>query len=77
MAQDGWKSGLSAAQLTKVEAIQSENERLQKEASQKKLMLENVEQELDRQKRKVNDCGAMSRCPFNFMVVGLGWGEKT
>ena len=53
LGQEGWKSGLSAAQLAKVDAIQTENERLAKEVSQKKLKLENVEQELEREKRKV------------------------
>ena len=55
MAQDGWKSGLTAVQLTKVEALQTDCERLQKEAAQRKLMVENQEQELERQKRKVSD----------------------
>ena len=55
MAQDGWKSGLTAVQLSKVEALQTDCERLQKEAAQRKLMVENQEQELERQKRKVSD----------------------
>ena len=55
MAQDGWKSGLTAVQLSKVEALQTDCERLQKEAAQRKLMVENQEQELERQKRKVGD----------------------
>ena len=55
MAQNGWKSGLTAVQLSKVEALQTDCERLQKEAAQRKLMVENQEQELERQKRKVSD----------------------
>ena len=61
MSQDGWKSGLTPVQLTKVEALQTGFERMQKEAAQKKLMVENQEQELERQKRKVSVPGVRSQ----------------
>ena len=64
MAQDGWKSGLTPVQLSKVEALQTDCERLQKEAAQKKLMVENQEQELERQKRKVNERNIQGYCKF-------------
>ena len=48
-------------QLTKVEALQTGFERMQKEAAQKKLMVENQEQELERQKRKVSVPGVRSQ----------------
>ena len=79
MAQDGWKSGLTAVQLSKVEALQTDCERLQKEAAQRKLMVENQEQELERQKRKVSDlrlpytnltalCGLMSTLAVDYFL---------
>jgi hypothetical protein len=73
MAQDGWKSGLTAGQLTKVEALQTDNERLQKEASQKKLMLENVEQELEKQKRKVRNGDLRLTFAAQFCSPVLTW----
>ena len=68
MAQDGWKSGLTPVQLTKVEALQTDCERLQKEAAQRKLMVENQEQELERQRRKVSGIASCKVLAVHYMM---------
>ena len=68
MAQDGWKSGLTPVQLTKVEALQTDCERAKKEAAQRKLMVENQEQELERQKRKVSGIASSKDLAVHYMM---------
>lgn len=51
---EGWKSGLSSIQVAKVEELESKFDHLKKENGRKQLHLDNLQQELEKNKRKVS-----------------------
>ncbi len=53
LGQDGWKSGLGAEALRKVQELEEKSVRLERDRAQKQMRLETVEQALDKQKQKV------------------------
>ncbi|XP_059090337.1 putative leucine-rich repeat-containing protein DDB_G0290503 [Tigriopus californicus] len=52
---EGWKSGLSAIQVAKVEELESKFDHLKKENGRKQLHMDNLQQELEKNKRKTED----------------------
>ncbi len=56
VGQDGWKSGLSSMALTKIEELESQNEKLKRDRGQKQMRLETLLQTLEKQTKKVRSC---------------------
>ena len=52
---DGWKSGLTALQTSKVEELESRLEKTSRERTQKQMQIDTLNQALEKQKRKVRE----------------------
>ncbi len=69
-AGDDWAVGLTGHVLQKVQQLQAQNEKLNKEKQQRQLQLDNSEAALHKQKQKVSHGALIERCvPEHFNLV--------
>ena len=55
LGQDGWKSGLSAQALSKIEELEAKTARLEKDRAQKQMRAESMEQQMEKHKAKMDE----------------------
>ena len=55
MGEDSWKSGLSAAQLAKISTLENQRDGFKSELAKKAYNFDILQQNLEKEKRKVSD----------------------
>ena len=69
MGEDSWKSGLSAAQIAKISALENQRDGFKSELAKKAYNFDILQQNLEKEKRKVSHYNTECSNMYSFLFI--------